>query len=268
MLQAGPAPKAAVMVYERGGGVWFKVHNRPVAVSEAHGKALEVCTARVPVTGLKQAAFSTDASGKLEWSDVEKVWIGLVMDKPTRGAFQLVTAMLTDEPYKPTHPLIITDGKKPGSWAVGKDIAAKATLTTPAEGPNGEKCMKVVFSFPGGRHMYMVPGVPVGDVEVEGYRALKFTYKAELPDGLKGLLVTLLESSGGQYVADPPPPASADWTTIEIPVAKLKKASWSRDPNNQLDMADVNKVNIGTHGTAKPKVAKGAIWVADVQFVP
>ena len=73
--------------------------------------------------------------------------------------------------------------------------------------------------------MYMVPGVPVGDVEVEGYRALKFTYKAELPDGLKGLLVTLLESSGGQYVADPPPPASADWTTIEIPVAKLKKAS-------------------------------------------
>ncbi len=263
-LQAGPAPKAAVVVYERGGGAWFKVQNRPIQA----GKGSEVCTVRVPVSGLKQAAFSNDASGKLEWSNVEKVWIGLIMDKPTRGVFRFLNATLTDEPYKPTRPLIITDGQNPGKWSVGQDKAAKSTLTTPAEGPNGEKCMKVVFSFPGGRHMYMVPGVPVGDVDVEGYRALKFTYKADIPEGLKGLLVTLIESSGGQYYADPLPPASAEWTTIEIPVAKLKKASWSRDPNNQLDMADVTKVNIGTHGTAKPNLAKGTIWVADIQFVP
>lgn len=263
-LQAGPAPKAAVVVYERGGGAWFKVHNRPLQA----GKATEICTVRVPVTGLKQAGFSNDASGKLEWSNMEKVWIGLLMDKPTRGVFCFMNATLTDEPYRPTRPLIITDGARPGKWSVGQDKAAKSTLTTPAEGPNGQKCMKVAFSFPGGRHMYMVPGVPVGDVDVEGYSTLKFTYKADLPEGLKGLLVTLIESSGGQYYADPPPPASSEWTTIKIPVAKLKKASWSRDPNNRLDMADVTKVNIGAHGVAKPKLAKGTIWVTDIQFLP
>ena len=267
-LGSGPTPRPAAVVYERGGGAWFKVGNRAIVTGEVHGGTAELCRVRMPMGGLKEAGFSNDASGKLEWEQVERMWIGLVMDDPTKGVLTFMSAKLTDEPYTPTHPLNVTNATNAGTWSVGHDKAAKATLTTPSEGPGGGKCMKLEFTFPGGRHMWVVPSTPVPEAELEGYRALKFTYKADLPDGIKGLLVTLIESSGGQYYADPPPPASADWTTIEIPLANLKKASWGRDPNNTFDLADVSKVNIGTHGTAKPGPAKGVICVAGVQLVP
>ena len=262
-LDGGPAPRPAVVVYERGGGAWFKVRNRPVSVSEAQ----EVCKERVPMANLREAAFSRDANGQLDWDQVEKVWVGLIMDEPTRGQFQFLSAKLTDEPYKPTHPLPVPIDRT-SYWTVGKDAAATAKLTAPKEGPDGQACMKLEFTFPGGRHMWVVPSARVPDAELEGFRALKLRYKADLPEGIKGLLVTVIEGSGGQYYADPPPPASADWTTIELAFADLKKASWSRDPNNKLDLADITKVNVGTHGTAKPAQAKGCIWVAEVQFLP
>jgi len=259
-LDRGQPPRPAVVIYERGGGVWFHVRGRPVATGEWAEE-------RVSIRGLREAAFSSDASGKLEWDQVEKVWVGLAIDGPAAGVFELGQAGFTDEPYRPTHPLRVT-GAGAGEWGVSKDKAAKAKVTTPDEGPDGQPCMKAEFTLPGGRHMYMVPSTALGDVEKEGYRALRFKYRATLPKGLKGLLVMLIESDGSPYIADPAPPASEEWTTITIPLEELKLGSWGKDPDGRLDLSEVASVAIGTHGTPSDAGGDGVILATDIEFVP
>jgi hypothetical protein len=193
--------------------------------------------------------------------------VGLTIDGPAEGVLEISDVRFTREPYKPTKSLRIT-GDGPGVWSVGKDPAVEATLTTPNEAPGGKACMKFEFKVPGGRHMYAIPSTPVPDTELDGYRALRFTYKAALPDGIKGLLVTVGEHGGGQFYADPPPPASAEWTTVTIPFASLKFAPWSKDPNGRFDLGQVDRVMIGTHGTASGKGGPGVICVTDVELIP
>ena len=186
---------------------------------------------------------------------------------PRLGFVTVTEARLTSEPYQPTRPIQVT-GADPGQWSVGQDPAVQSTLTTPNEGPEGGACMKYVFTVPGGRHMYCIPGVPVPAADLEGYTGLRFTYKASIPEGMGGLLVTLCERGGAQYWADPQPPPSPDWTTITIPFGGLKLAAWTKDDNNQLDLSDIVRVTIGCHGAAGGEKLTGEIMVSDVQFVP
>ena len=259
-LDDGDAPKPGIMLYERGGGVWYRVSGRAVML----GEETEI---RMPMRNLRQAAFSDDEGGQLEWGQVEKVWVALLMDRPARGTIHLKQAMLTDEPYRPTQPIRLT-GSGPGTWSVSRDQAAKAELTTPKEGPEGQACMKVVFTFPGGRHMYMVPTTSVPETDLDGYGALRFKYRAVLQKGLQGLLVSLHETDGSQYVATPAPPASDEWTTITIPISDFKLGSWTKDPDNRLSLCDVARVSIGTHGTPSGTGGDGVIMAADVELVP
>lgn len=259
-LEQGEAPRLATVLFERGGGVWFRVSGTPLDL----GESIET---RMPLRSLREAGFSNDASGQLEWEQVEKVWVGLVMDGPARGTFELSRAIFTDEPYRPTRPLRIPRSG-PGTWSVGKDAAVTATLTTPNEGPEGQACMKVAFTFPGGRHMYMVPTTPVPTGELDGYSGLRFRYRAVLPEGITGLLVMLVENTGSQYVATPPPPASDAWTTVTIPVEGFRKGSWSKDPNNRFDLCDVSKVAFGVHGSATGAGGDGLIMAVDIALVP
>jgi len=259
-LTRGAAPRPAVVVYDRDGEAWFKVRRTPVAT----GAWAEE---RVSLRGLRKAAFSRDASRELRWNRVEKVWIGLAIDGPAAGAFELSQARFTNEPYHPTHPLRVT-GTGPGTWTVSKDKAAKAKITTPREGPNGRACMKAEFTLPGGRHMYMVPSTPVPNLDLEGYGALRFKYRARLPEGLKGILVLLIESDGAQYWADPMPPPSEQWKTVTIPLKNFKLGRWSRDPEGRLRVEDVSRVAIGTHGTPSGTGGDGVIAAADIEFVP
>ena len=259
-LDHGDAPKPGIMLYERGGGVWYRVSGRAMML----GEETEI---RMPMRNLREAAFSDDESGQLEWDRIEKVWVALLMDGPARGTILLSQAMLTDETYRPTHPLRLT-GSGPGAWSVAKDQAAKAELTTPKEGPEGQACMKVKFTFPGGRHMYMVPSTPVPETDLDGYRALRFRYRAVLQKGIEGLLVMLLETGGSQYMAMPMPPASEEWTTITIPIQDFRLGGWSKDPDNRLSLCDVGRVTIGTHGTPSGAGGDGVIMASDVELVP
>jgi len=256
-LTKGQPPRLSLMAYEQGGGAWFKVGAAAVTGSV-------FTDGRLALTSLRQTAFSDDATGRLEWDKLEKVWIGLAIDGPAEGTLEVSQARFTSEPYKPTQPLRIAAG----AWNVAKDKAVDATLTTPNEGPDGKPCMKFEFKFPGGRHMYAIPSVAAPSEELDGYSGLRFTYKATLPEGIKGLLVSLSEQTGGQHYADPPPPSSADWTTITIPFDQFKLAGWAKDDNGKLDVGQIRSVNIGTHGTSSGQGGPGLILVADVQFVP
>lgn len=259
-LAPGQQPRFAVVVFDADGGSWFKVGAEPLET----GAPAE---ARLPVAALKETAFSDDESGKLEWEHIVRVWVGLVLEGPAQGSFSISEARFTDEPYRPSRPLRIT-GDGPGEWTVGKDPAVQATLTTPNEGPGGKPCMKFEFRFPGGRHMWATPSTPMPGADLEGYRALRLTYKAALPEGIAGVLLMIGEANGSQYFADPPPPPAAEWRTITIPLDRFKLGSWSEDDNEQLDLPQAARVFVGVHGTASGQGGPGVIWAADVELVP
>jgi len=258
-LSQGQAPRLALLVFDRPGGAWFKVQSSPVAVGES-------TEGRLSLASFQRAAFSREAGEAPAWDRIEKLWVGWVLDGPAEGRLEVSQISFTREPYRPTAPLKITDGG-PGQWTVGQDPAVQSTLTTPNEGPNGQPCMKFEFTFPGGRHMYATPFTPVPSGDREGYRALRFTYKATLPEGIGGLLVMLGEG-GAQFFADPPPPPSADWTTLTLPFEQFKLGGWSKDDNGQLDLERVDRVYIAVHGTAAGNGGSGTLWATDIQFVP
>ncbi|MCS6861648.1 MAG: hypothetical protein NZT92_15170 [Abditibacteriales bacterium] len=261
-LAGGQPPRLAMKVFERGGGVWFKV-GQPIAVGQ-------VAESRLSITGLRLAEFSEDANGQMDWDKVGKVWVGLVVDGKVSGSFEIHAAQFTRAPYTPHQPLRIT-GDGAGVWSVMQDPAVQSKLTTPNEGPNGKPCMKFEFTLPGGRHMYTLPTVSVPEAELDGYRGLQLTYKATLPAGnplLQGLLVLLHERDGSQYYASPAPPPAADWRTLLIPFASFTLGEWSRDENGRLDVDQIAAVSIGVHGTALEAGGSGVIYAADVVFAP
>lgn len=252
--------RLVLVAFESDRGAWFRVGSAPL-------KAEQFADHRLSLSSFRKAAFAQDADEEIRWEQVERVWVALTLDGQAKGTFELSRAVLTSEPYRPTKPLKVTNGD-PGTWSVGHDRAASAKITTPAEGPGDKPCMRLDYSFPGGRHMYVVPSTSVGDVELEGYKALRFTYKAILPKGIDGLLVMLMERGGAQYCAEPAPPATKEWKTITIPFAQFVCGTWSKDENNRLDLNDIRSVAIGLHGTTSETLGKGSLWAADVQFVP
>ena len=259
-LAQGKEPSWAVAVFEKGGGMWYKV-GAGVSADTAFAEG------RIPLKALRRAAFSEGAATEVEWGKVEKVWLGIVVDGPAQGTLEISQPRFTDAPYRPDKPVRIT-WKGPEQWSAGKDAAVQATLTTPNEGPDGRLCLKLDFRFPGGRHMYLVPAIAAPPADLDGYKALRFTYKATLPPGIGGLLVMVAERGGAQYFAEPAPPASAEWSTITVPFSQMKHATWTKDANGQLDVTDITGVTIGVHGTAKGEGGPGLVVAADVQFVP
>jgi len=258
-LEADARADLVVAMWEKSGACWYKslVCTLP---------SDQVGVVQVPIAGPSLARFSEDDSGALEPMDVERLWIGVLLHGPAKGVVEFAGAHFSTEPYRAAGPLAIT-GAGAGEWTVGADPAVTCDLTTPNGGPNGEPCLKYEFTMPGMRHMYCVPAVPVPAQPLEGYSALKLTYKADLPPGISGLLLMIGER-GAQFYADPPPPASADWTTLTVPLTQFKLGTWSQDDNGVLDMGRVDRIMVGIHGAATTDPATGAVWVTGLELVP
>jgi hypothetical protein len=222
---------------------------------------------RFPLKAFRRAVFSEGKGETLRPEQVTKLFLGVVLDGETRGVLKIIDAKFTNDPFRPTRPFVIGAAGE-DAWAVAHDPAVQGRLTVQKEGPEGRPCMKFEFTMPGGRHMYALPNTPVPGAELEGYKALRFTYKADLPKGIGGLLVCLWKSNGAQYCADPAPPPSSDWKTVTIPFESFKLGGWSRDPGGGLDLSQVVSVVIGFHGTATDSPAKGVIQVTDMSFDP
>jgi hypothetical protein len=248
-----------VAFFEEEGSCWYKSGAAAVA-GDAFADLL------MPIDTLRQAAFSQDGSGALERAAVNRVWIGLLLTGPCDGSFEISRAELSTEPYRAAAPLPITEGA--GTWSVGSDPAVTVHLTTPNEGPNGEPCMRVDFTMPGGKHMYMVPATPAPAAALEGYSGISITYRADLPPGINGLLFMLGEQ-GAQWFASPAPPATnGEWKTLIVPFEQFELGNWSRDDNGKLDVSYVNQVMCGMHGSTTDEQGVGTIWVMDLKLVP
>lgn len=250
--------RPAVILWDKDGGAWYKVGGQPL---EANGFA----DVSLPLSSLQQATFSEDASGRLEADAVERVWVGIVIDGAGKGSFALSRAQFSAEAYRPSQPLrfLFDDPKQ---WPVAKDGAIQqAELTTPEEGPQGQRCMKFEFTFPTGRHMYALPALDAPRGEVEGYRALQLTLKAKPPQGIGKVLISIFERDGSQYVVEPV--VSGEWETMTLPFEEFRLGGWSKDENDQLDVGQLYRVSVGCHGTAQGD-GKGLILVCDIAFVP
>ncbi len=257
-LKTGEA-RLALVAWDASGNAWYKTGSEPAATGE-------FLDGRVSVGKPRAAAFNQEPALEFSWGDIEKAWVGLVIDGAAEGTLELSAARLTDEPYRAAEPLVlrIADVK---AWSIGKDPAVTAEMTVADEGPDGVPCTKLAFTFPGGKHMYLVPSMSLPQTDLEGYSALEITYKAQLPPGIAGLLLMLGES-GGQFLADPPPaPTDDKWVTMTIPFADFRLGNWSKDDNGQLDIDRVQNVMVGTHG-ASTTGGEGLIMVSDVRFVP
>ena len=259
-LGAGQTARLAVLLRDRDGDVWFKIGSEP-----AEGNAFT--EGRLSLKSLQPAAFNRDPAAQLDWAKLQSVSLGIVVDGAAKGSFELSDARFTNDPYHPAEPLHITADQM-APWNVGEDPAVHHEIAIVPEGPGGKACVVTRFTFPIGRHMFMLPSTPVPAADLEGYTALKFSYKATLPEGIKGLLVTLWERGGAQYEETNYPPASADWTTVTLPFDTFAVAGWSKDDNNHFDTEDISTVMIGVHGDATGGDGKGVLYVTDVEFIP
>lgn len=260
-LAKGSPPRLALLVFERDGGAWLKVAGAPL-VADA---SLE---ARLPLDGLGRAAFAFDTDTEARLEQAARVQVGIVVDGPAEGTLELGRIAFTAEPYRPTAPLPVPY-TSPAFWTVGKDPAAEATLAVANDGPGGKPAVRIEFTFPGRRHMYVTPALSVQDVEAAGYRGIRFAYRAKLPAGIEGLLVCVSERGDhSQYVAEPAPPASEEWLTAQIAFDRLRRGAWSKDENDRLDIGEVAQVIVGLHGTASEPKASGWIVVSEVELVP
>lgn len=258
-LTKGEAPRLALIAWDRDGGSWYKVSSVPVKLGEAG-------TGRISAAGLTQTTFSKDESGGLEWDGVERLWVGFIFDGAAAGTATVTGAHLTDNPVVQTQPvpLIKVDGK----WNDGHDPAVQTTITAPNEGPSGQPCFKYELNVPAGKHMYACPSTGVVAEDLEGYKALRFKIRAEIPEGMR-LLVQFSEQGGPMYYVEREAgQVPAEWTEMTIPLSEFKNASWGpKDDNGQLDLAKLNTLSIGAHGV--PVNARlGYLEVCDVELVP
>ena len=256
-LKTGEA-RLALVTWDASGNAWYRTGSEPA-------KTGAFTDGRVAAGSPRPASFNQEPALEFSWDDIERVWVGLVIDGAAEGTFELSAARLTDEPYRAAEPLVLkfADTKL---WGVGQDPAVTSELTVANEGPNGEPCTKLAFTFPGGKHMYLVPSMALPQSDLEGYSALEITYQAQLPPGIQGLLLMLGES-GGQFMVEPMPAPSEKWITATIPFADFKLGAWSKDDNGVLDLDRVQNIMIGTHG-ASTGGGPGLIMVSDVRFVP
>ncbi|MHB8996602.1 MAG: hypothetical protein ACYC63_15255 [Armatimonadota bacterium] len=257
-LTSGQAPRAAVLAYEKTGGSWYKIGGAAVPGADS--------SARVSVAALTETAFSSDANKQLDWDQVDRVWVGFIFEGAAEGKLTVTGARLTDQAVLPTQPLRLT-GAGPGKWSAGQDPAVKANLTMAPEGPGGRECMKYQFTVPGGRHMYAIPSVTVEAEDPEGYKSLRFKYRAQIPAGMK-MLISVGESGGPLYYVERSGPWPAEWSELTLPLDQFKWATWStKDDNEQFDVGKLTTVQIGTHGGAA-QAGDGFMMACDLELVP
>ena len=91
----GQPPRLALVAFEKGGAAWYQVAATPLRVGA------EFAEARLPLASLRRASFSSASETSQTSASLEKVWIGLVMDGPAEGVFDLSRATLTAEPFRP-----------------------------------------------------------------------------------------------------------------------------------------------------------------------
>jgi hypothetical protein len=246
--------RPAILVFGRNGEAWYRTGQR----------------AALALEGMRPAAFSSGETGAVDdWEKVEDVWFGLVIQGSALGTVALGPVTVSSSPYRAQYPVVlVTDSHE--QWRIGKDPLVAHELSTEAVETDGDRfsAMRADFTFAPGSHMFFLPSLSLEGEVLDGQEGLRLTYTASVPEGIDGLLVTLHEQDGSQYMAMPFPAPSEAWTTVTIPFTSFALGDWSRDENNRLDIPQIAAVVVGCHGTAETGGTSGTIRVRRIEFVP
>jgi len=104
-LVRGGQLRFAVLAHGAAGEVWFKIA-QPV------GDMDKEVDWRIPLSGLKPAAFST-AQTDPDMAKIRKLQVGLVLDGVCEGVWEIESISLSLEPFKPTKPRVVPIPLKP-----------------------------------------------------------------------------------------------------------------------------------------------------------
>ncbi|MCK5805832.1 MAG: hypothetical protein KAI66_23575 [Lentisphaeria bacterium] len=256
-VDEGMSVRPAIVLYDDTGGSWCHVGDLTTPTTDFQ-------TLRFAVLNPRATIFSEKGADEFQWERVTCLWIGFVVDGAGKGTASISSLKLTSEPFHPTEPIEVLRAVE-GAWSISADKAVTKTQSL-IKDEKGVPCVRFEFAFPGGRHMYLVPRQSITEREYASYAMLRIEYKATLPAGIGGLLVSVFEN-GGQFIA-PPPKATGKWETVDIPLSSFKLPSWSKDNNGVLEPSRVGAVGIGAHGTAAGKGGKGEILLRRIAFVP
>jgi len=258
-LVKGEQPKFAILAYGSAGEVWFKISQPPQATKGEVEWGL-------PLAGLRPTAYSI-APTEPDMKKVRRLQLGLALDGMCEGVWEIKHIALSTELLRPSIPLVIPISPQL-RLSLAHDPLAKAKTEIVKDGQDEKWCWKTEFVIPGGRHMYILPSIPMPDVDLTGYKGLQLSYRATLPSGIKALLIILVEQDGSHYYTDWLATPSEEWRTLTIPFSEFRLGGWSKDENNQLDLDQIGSLIVGMHGTTKAPEGKGSIWVAAIAFVP
>lgn len=257
-MTAGVTLRPAVMLFEYTGGAWYRF-GLPLVVGAGEGPL------RMGFNGLRQAKFSTDSNGVLDWPEVSHFWVGLLADGVGSGKVELREVSFTSKPFVPTGPLDIAVPAV-ANWSMSIDKAATHTAAMVKDGDVELPTMS--FRFPLNRHMFITPAIILPEGEYASYNGLRLTYRAKTPAGINGLLV-MLHEGGGSFYTTIPVPASAEWRTIELPFSSFQMASWNKKPSGStLEVAAITRLTIGCHGVATGDNGEGDFAVKKIELIP
>ena len=256
-LAEGQTARPCVMFVEKDGGSWCRI-GMPFPQNGFE-------KVRLNLFNLRQAAFSHDENGKIDWADVDEMFIGMVVEGKGDGVLSIRRIAMTDQKFVPTKPLVI---KVPKAKEVSRSADPAAKVSVEDTEFDGEHVLKETFKFPLGRHMYFTPSFRMPDLDYASYSGIRLTYKAVIPQSINGLLVTVSEG-GGQFVA-PAPKETSEWLSIDLKFKDFNMASWAKKKgeNPQLDVAGITSMMIGCHGTANIGNGEGEILIRKIELIP
>jgi len=242
-----------------GSNMWYQMGPRPLVTGRDQ-------SVRIPIEGLRPAQFNDSTLEEGIPASFERVWVGLVLEGENSGSWWLRSAKLESAAYRAERPFDLP-GLAIERWQVGKDPLVHFEMSKKTVDANGKEAVHFDFVFPRGKHMYVTPWLSFSPGQLVGYASFSLTYQASLPKGIEGLLIMLGERNGCQYYADPAPRECGEWRTVNIPFSAFRLGAWSRDPNERLDLSEVNKVYVACHGIATEE-GQGTIRVREVLFLP
>lgn len=248
-----------VMLEEEGGGFWVR---QSMKLEVAADQYLYLS---LRPGAMRQLAYSKDDNGKLDWENVRRIRLGVVVEGAGAGKVSFSQITLSNRQYKPEKPVKI-DIRTGDHWHGGADSAVR-DISYQTVQEDGAKAVKFSFTFPKNRHMYFLPTLALPEMDFASYSGMRLTYKATLPEPLDMLI--LFGDDRGQYCGKSPA-GSAEWKQVDLLFKDYRGAGWTPSVKGKaLEPDAIRRMTVGCHGVAgQNSDGKGVIFIRSLELIP
>lgn len=191
---------------------------------------------------------------------------------PRRGAVLAAALSLALAAWAWAQPLAVpvslgqgTGGD--GAWEAGAAEHSPTTVRVEVEaGPEGTPAAVVEFTFAADKYNWQWIRVGIGSACPAAAKAVRFTYRTDVPQDFPSLNVMVRESTAAMYWVHAVLPLSPRrFATVTVPLDRFSLCPWSKDANGALDASLIDQVGFGFESGSS---GTGMIFMSDVQLVP